>query len=76
MSSNMAVKAASSSKVALNTSHDVDETPLRQLLSVSMAVLSQALHLVETVLTSDEQLTVHSKHLPGSTIGSSFQYVV
>jgi len=70
----MAVKAASSSKVALNTSHDVDETPLRQLLSVSMAVLSQALHLVETVLTSDEQLTVHSKHLPGSTIGKHLRH--
>jgi hypothetical protein len=49
--------------------HDVDETPLTQLLSVSKAVLRQALDLVETVLTSDEQLTVHSKYLPGSTIG-------
>jgi hypothetical protein len=24
---------------------------------------------VENVLTSDEQLTIHSKYLPGSTIG-------
>jgi len=50
-------------------SHDINETPLMQLLSVSKAVLNQALDLVENVLTLDEQLTVNSKHLPGSTIG-------
>lgn len=40
-----------------------------QLLSVSTTVLAQAQDLVENVLTSDEQLQVHSKYLPGSTIG-------
>lgn len=44
-------------------------TPLDQLLSVSVTVLQQARDLVENVLASDEQLTVQSKYLPGSTIG-------
>ena len=44
---------------------------LSQLLSVAVTVLRQGLDLVENVLSSDEQLTVHSKHLPGSTIGLS-----
>jgi len=74
MSSNMVVKTASSSPTTVpdNKSsplYDEAETPLTQLLSVSIAVLTQALDLVETVLTSDDQLTVHSKYLPGSTIG-------
>lgn len=54
----------------LGSSDLPDETPLIQLLSVSTTVLAQALDLVENVLTSDDQLTVHSKYLPGSTIGA------
>ena len=79
MSSNMVVKAASFSPTTApnnqsGPSHDLDETPLTQLLSVSLAILKQALDLVETVLTYDEQLTVHSKYLPGSTIGMSSEH--
>jgi hypothetical protein len=43
---------------------------LKQLTAVSTTVLHQALDLVENVLTRDEQLSVHSQHLPGSTIGA------
>ena len=75
MSLNMADKTPSSLSTTVQNnpsgpSHDINETPLTQLLSVSKAVLNQALDLVETVLTSDEQLTVNSKYLPGSTIGT------
>lgn len=41
-----------------------------QQLSVAQTVLSQAVDLLDNYLTSDEQLTVHSKFLPGSTIGA------
>jgi hypothetical protein len=44
-------------------------SPLAQLQFVSTTVLQQALDLVENILTSDEQLTIQSKFLPGSTIG-------
>lgn len=51
--------------------HAIDDTePLMQLLAVSTAVLGQAVDLVENVLTSDDQLTVQSKYLPGSAIGT------
>lgn len=68
--SHMSDKYASSS-LPPQSSEIMDETPLTQLLSVATTVLHQALDLVENVLTSDDQLTVHSKHLPGSTIGES-----
>jgi hypothetical protein len=45
------------------------DADLSQLLSVAVTVLRQGLDLVDNVLSSDEQLTVHSKLLPGSTIG-------
>jgi len=73
MFSSMVVKAATT--VSDNQNNTQDETPSMQLLSVSMAVLSQALDLVETVLTSDDQLTIHSKYLPGSTIGKHLRHV-
>jgi hypothetical protein len=47
-----------------------DVTQLAQLVSVSKTILLQAVDLVENHLTSDDQLTVHSKFLPGSTIGT------
>lgn len=47
---------------------------LSQLLAVSSTVLQQALDLVDNVLTDDDQLTVQSKYLPGSTIGL-FPYI-
>ncbi|KAG1755027.1 uncharacterized protein EDB91DRAFT_1096906 [Suillus paluster] len=46
-------------------------SPLTQLQFVSTTVLQQALDLVENILTSDEQLTVQSKFLPGSTIANT-----
>ena len=44
-------------------------TSLTQLLSVSKTILLQAVDLLDNYLTSDDQLTTHSKFLPGSTIG-------
>lgn len=43
---------------------------LEQILYVSTTVLGQAIDLLENSLVSDEQLTVQSKYLPGSTIGA------
>lgn len=49
----------------------VDEvTALARLQEVSTVVLRQAVDLVNNSLTSDEQLTVHSQFMPGSTIGA------
>lgn len=38
-------------------------------LAVAKTILAQAIDLVDKHLTSDEQLIVNSKYLPGSTIG-------
>ena len=51
------------------SSTDYNEEQLSKLISVSKTVLLQAVDLVDNLLTSDEQLTVSSKFLPGSTIG-------
>jgi len=40
-----------------------------QLLSVSKTVLLQAVDLLDNYITSDDQLTINSRFLPGSTIG-------
>src|SRR6266404_2388321 len=42
---------------------------LEHLLQVGTIILNQALDLLDNSLTSDDQLTVHSQYLPGSTIG-------
>jgi hypothetical protein len=55
--------------ITMTTEIPNDEEQRKQLLAVSTAVLSQAIDLVEKRLTSDDQLLVHAKHLPGSTIG-------
>jgi hypothetical protein len=47
---------------------------LSELLFVSSTVLQQALDLVDNILTNSNQLTVHSKYLPGSTIGNHISY--
>lgn len=44
--------------------------PRQQQLSVAKTVLLQAVDLLDNYLTSDEQLTISSKYLPGSTIGT------
>lgn len=47
----------------------VPET-VRQQLSVARTLLLQAVDLLDNHLTSDEELTVSSKYMPGSTIGA------
>lgn len=54
---------------------DRRETLLQQL-AVARTVLSQAVDLVNNHFTSDEQLTVHSQYMPGSTIGMSSVSVI
>ena len=46
-----------------------EEMSLKRLLEVSTVILQQAVDLVDNSLESDEQLTVHSQYMPGSTIG-------
>ena len=48
--------------------------PLAQLLRVSTVILLQAVDLLDSYLTSDDQLTVSSKYLPGSTIGKHLRH--
>ncbi|KIJ68654.1 hypothetical protein HYDPIDRAFT_106886 [Hydnomerulius pinastri MD-312] len=57
-----------------NGDHNSESTQLTQLLFVSTTVLQQALDLVTNVLTDDDQLTVQSKYLPGSTIGKHLRH--
>lgn len=54
-----------------NGSHHSEDqmTNLEQLIEVGTTILNQALDLLNNSLTSDEQLTVHSQYMPGSTIG-------
>lgn len=49
---------------------EMKDPNLEQLVDVGVTILSQALDLVNDSLTSDEQLTVHSQYMPGSTIGT------
>lgn len=55
---------------AVHGSSDLSTSSLTHLLSVSTTVLRQAIDLLDNYLTSDEQLSIHSKYLPGSTIGT------
>jgi hypothetical protein len=57
------------------TASDRKETLLQQL-AVARTVLSQAVDLVDNHFTSDEQLTVHSQYMPGSTIGMRFVSII
>jgi hypothetical protein len=63
----------------LNAQHGSDECEsgpeiVQQQLAVAKTVLTQAIALLDNHITSDEQLTVHSKHLPGSTIGKHLRH--
>lgn len=49
-----------------------EEMSLKRLLEVSTVILQQAVDLVDNDLASDEQLTIHSQYMPGSTIGAPF----
>ena len=42
---------------------------MEQQLFVAKTLLRQAVDLLDNHLSSDEQLTVHSKYMPGSAIG-------
>ena len=42
---------------------------MEQQLFVAKTLLQQALDLLDNRMSSDEQLTVHSKYMPGSSIG-------
>ncbi|KAF7319991.1 Histone deacetylase [Mycena kentingensis (nom. inval.)] len=50
------------------------ETTLSQLLNVSRIVLQQGIDLLDEHLTSNDQLTVQSQYLPGSTIGKHLRH--
>ena len=52
-----------------DASADGVNVSVKRLIEVSTVVLQQAVDLVDNSLTSDEQLTVHSQFMPGSTIG-------
>ncbi|KJA25997.1 hypothetical protein HYPSUDRAFT_36852 [Hypholoma sublateritium FD-334 SS-4] len=47
---------------------------VEEQLAVAKTIILQAVDLVDNHLTSDEQLTVNSKHLPGSTIGKHLRH--
>jgi len=47
---------------------------LQQFLDVGTTILGQALDLLNNSLISDEQLTVRSQHMPGSTIGKHLRH--
>jgi len=68
--SNMPSSVEKTAAIQGSTHDGPNEIPLLQLASVATTVLRQGLDLVENVLTSDDQLKVHSKYLPGSTIGT------
>ena len=65
LSSSTSAAAASHTKDSITDESDA----LARLLDVSTAILNQAVDLVDSALTSDEQLTTHSNYIPGSTIG-------
>jgi len=55
------------------SSNDFTASPrnevMEQQLFVAKTLLQQAVDLLDNRLSSDEQLTVHSKYMPGSSIG-------
>ncbi|PPQ71607.1 hypothetical protein CVT26_010542 [Gymnopilus dilepis] len=55
------------------TPHSSEEV-VKQQISVATTVLLQAVDVLDNHLTSDEQLTIQSKHLPGSTIGKHLRH--
>ncbi|GJE87762.1 hypothetical protein PsYK624_038450 [Phanerochaete sordida] len=51
-----------------------EEPPMHRLLEVSRVVLQQAVDLVDNDLASDDQLSIHSQYMPGSTIGKHLRH--
>jgi len=62
--------SSSTSQQTVTSTHEV----VKQQLAVAKTVLLQAVDLLDNHLTYDEQLTVHSKYLPGSTIGKHLRH--
>jgi len=58
----------------MNGTNTVEAMELEHLLDVGNRVLDQALVLLDDSLSSDNQLTVSSKFLPGSTIGKHLRH--
>ncbi|THV07581.1 hypothetical protein K435DRAFT_847998 [Dendrothele bispora CBS 962.96] len=56
----------------VQSSEDLEN--LKHSLFVAETVLQQAVALLDDHLTSDDQLTVHSRYLPGSTIGKHLRH--
>ncbi|PVG02123.1 hypothetical protein CPB86DRAFT_866288 [Serendipita vermifera] len=52
----------------------VDFSPFEQLILVAVAVLEQAVDLVENSLKQDDELTFASNLIPGSTIGKHLRH--
>ena len=71
------VAQTSHNGVAPSASSQVDEAKaLERLLEVCSVVLKQGIDLVDNFLVSDDQLTMQSQYIPGSTIGVSFFLVL
>ncbi|KAF9473307.1 hypothetical protein BDN70DRAFT_843627 [Pholiota conissans] len=66
--------AMSVSNARHSSSTNPGDPRVEQQLAVATTILSQALDLLDNHLTSDEQLTVNSTHLPGSTIGKHLRH--
>ncbi|KAM5538273.1 hypothetical protein V8D89_008160 [Ganoderma adspersum] len=67
--------SASAPALSFDQSGPQDEaTSLARLLETSTAILRQAIDLVEDGLTSDDQLSIHSNYIPGSTIGKHLRH--
>ena len=66
--------ASSRTSANLSSEHATpsDRQVVEEQLYVAKTVLQQAIDLLDNHITSDEQLTVHSKFMPGSTIGQFF----
>ncbi|KAK1232591.1 hypothetical protein PQX77_004259 [Marasmius sp. AFHP31] len=47
---------------------------MKDQVIVAQTVLQQAVEVIDQFLTSDEQLSVHSQYLPGSTIGKHLRH--
>jgi len=59
---------------AVENFEEAEETTLSQILQVSRIILRQGIDLLDNHITSNDQLTVHSQYLPGSTIGKHLRH--
>ncbi|KAF8832596.1 hypothetical protein HHX47_DHR1001618 [Lentinula edodes] len=74
MASNFKMSLASQPLPSMTIQFDENTTNLKDLLFVAQTVLEQAVDLLDNDLKEDEQLTVPSKFLPGSTIGKHLRH--